>query len=163
MIDVSMNAHAVCVEKLLQLNVLGLFQAVNSFGSLSGVLIGGLFSAYGIPPFVHFVLVCMAFASFSLFFFHFLINDEHEKVQLINITKMTLSNSVLFPTLKTFLCSNADNSSQIVEQLPALDKGGESDNGYNSINETAMEREGKDESVELCGYHKPMVSELDIE
>lgn len=80
MIDVSMNAHAVCVEKLLKLNVLGMFQATNSFGSLSGVLIGGLFSAFGVPPFVHFVLVSICFSFVSVIFFHFLVHDEHEKI-----------------------------------------------------------------------------------
>ena len=94
------------------------------------------------------------------FFFHFLINDEHEKVQLINSAKISFSNTVLFQKLITFLSFNPDNSSQLIEQLPALNKGEESDTGYNSINESAMEGDGKDESVDtLCGYHKPMVSE----
>jgi len=54
LIDVSMNAHAVCVERHSGLNVLGMLQALNSVGSLAGVLIGGLFAAYNITPFRHF-------------------------------------------------------------------------------------------------------------
>ena len=90
-VDVSMNAHAVCLEKLYQKKVLGMFQSVNSFGSLIGVLVGGAFSAYGISPFGNFSTLAICFCPVSILSFISLIHVDVER-RVVSVTR-TFTNS----------------------------------------------------------------------
>lgn len=56
-LDVSMNSHAVQVEKEYGRPIMSSFHAAFSFGGLAGAVIGGLVASAGIKPLVHFSVV----------------------------------------------------------------------------------------------------------
>ena len=78
-LDVSSNAHAVCIEKLMKINFLGFLQAVNALGSLTGVLFGGTLASYNISPFHNFLIVAFFGCIISIIFSQFLVSYEYEK------------------------------------------------------------------------------------
>lgn len=79
MLDVSSNAHAVCVERAFKSNVLGKLQAANSVGSLAGVLFGGFMASMNVSCFFHFAGVGIVGAALDTMFMNYLVNVDYEK------------------------------------------------------------------------------------
>lgn len=76
--DVGMTSQGILVEKDFHINRMGFFQASMSIGSFIGVLIGGIFSTFGVSPFFEFLCVSlMSFPISILCYFHLYgVNDE---------------------------------------------------------------------------------------
>lgn len=80
LIDLSNSSHAVTLETILGINIIGSLQATNSFGNLCGVLVGGICNAYLIPPFLHFILLGIVGSVISYQFFQFLVDADTERL-----------------------------------------------------------------------------------
>ena len=78
--DVGMTSQAILVEKQLHVNRMGFFQASMSIGSFVGVITGGIFSAFGMSPFIDFLSVSLFSLPISVCFYFYLYNFEEETV-----------------------------------------------------------------------------------
>ena len=83
-LDLSNSSHAVCLEKLLKSKIVGSMLAMNSFGNILGVLVGGVCDYYGVTPFLHFVALSSVGSILSSQFYTFLVNFETEKIIMMN-------------------------------------------------------------------------------
>ena len=83
-LDLSNSSHAICLEKLLKSKIVGSMLAMNSFGNILGVLIGGVCDYCNVTPFLHFIVLSAAGSILSVQFFTFLVDFETEKFIMMN-------------------------------------------------------------------------------
>ena len=92
-LDVSNSSHAVCLEKLLKSKIVGSMLAMNSFGNILGVLIGGVCDYCSVTPFLHFVALSATGSILSFQFYTFLVNFETEKNIMMIDTSFSMQHS----------------------------------------------------------------------
>lgn len=79
--DVSMNAQAVHLEKIYQKSIMVAFHAFFSVGGLLGAVGGSLLAAYGLTPVHHFGIASIGYALVIGGASFFLVSDKPEKSQ----------------------------------------------------------------------------------
>lgn len=79
--DVSMNAQAVHLEKIYQKSIMVAFHAFFSVGGLLGAVGGSLLAAYGLTPVHHFEIAAVGYALVIAGASFFLVSDKPERQQ----------------------------------------------------------------------------------
>ena len=78
--DMAMNAQGVAVEKEYNLNYMGTFQAMLSFGSFAGVIFGGAMAYLGLVPLYNFFLLTMLSVPITCHCYRYLTPNNQEKM-----------------------------------------------------------------------------------
>lgn len=77
-LNVSMNGQAVLVERLAGKVIMSSFHALFSIGLAMGALSGALFARFGIPLFIHFVMISLTGLVLMIIAFRYLEDDKPE-------------------------------------------------------------------------------------
>ena len=110
-LDVSNSSHAICLEKLLKSKIVGSMLAMNSFGNILGVLIGGVCDYCNVTPFLHFIALSAAGSILSVQFFTFLIDFEMEKFIMMSDRTFCIEESLEEEDLMKDECTELPSSS----------------------------------------------------
>ena len=76
LLNISNNAHAVCVQKLYKKSIMAMFHGVWSLAGFAGAALGYVMVYYNIAPKYHFLSVSILLLIFSLWFFKYTLYEE---------------------------------------------------------------------------------------
>ncbi|HWB25360.1 MAG TPA: MFS transporter [Chitinophagaceae bacterium] len=78
LVNIAMNTQAVGVEKLYGRSIMASFHGLWSLAGFTGAAIGSLFVTAGIPPLVHFAIICVLTAILSVPAYKYTLPNEYD-------------------------------------------------------------------------------------